>query len=182
MDFKRKIYLTSFAFLSFSVVLVFSSLYLFKGIQKEASELISLKREIALVQLKTKNFENFQKDYKAYQKNLKKMGDLLNYGLFIDPEIPVDFVNFLEKEANLANLETQISPAYLEKKEEDPWDFLAFRIKSTGDFQGLAQFIERLENCQWLIDIVSLEMKFNEKKGAIETNLLIKAYAQTKRD
>lgn len=145
---------------------------LFGAIRAESKELISQKNKQVELILKTENIKEFQKNYKDYQPNLKKIDNL-----FINSAEPINFIEFLEKEAANSRLSIKITPSAKKEKEEDPWPSMNFQLTLTGSFSNFLKFLEKLESSPYLIEVLNLNINKPAEKKLV-SNLLIKVYVQ----
>lgn len=148
------------------IILIFIVLVihpLFEAIRVDSQNLIFQKNRKAELVLKTENIKEFQKNYKDYQSNLKKISDL-----FINSAEPINFIEFLEKEAANSQLSIKIAPFPPRETEEDPWPSMNFQLTLTGPFPNFLKFLEKLESSNYLIEILNLNVP----------TLSIKAYAR----
>lgn len=155
MSPKKKIYLWSIIFLGiflFFLVLVIPKIL--GEIRKNSENLISLKGELISLQKEAKNLDELEKTYQNYQSNLAKIDEL-----FIDPKVPIDFINFLEKNAQISQLKIEISLSPQKEIKTDPWPSLIFRISTYGSFPNILRFLEKLENSPYLIKVSDLNIK-----------------------
>lgn len=155
MSSKKKIY---FWFIIFGVISLFFFVFVIpkflKEIRKNSGDLISSKSELASLREETKNFSQLAKIYQNYQSNLTKIN-----GFFIDPEVPIEFIKFLEKNAILSQQKIEISLASTRKTDTDPWPSLFFQISTYGSFSNFLKFLGKLENSPYLIEILDLNTK-----------------------
>lgn len=156
------------------VILVIFGIYpLFSQIQNKSSELISQKNRLAELEAKSQNLKGFQLAYKTHQLQLAKINQL-----FINPEEPLDFIEFLEKEAESGQLEVKISPFSSQQEKQSPWPYLDFQLTLTGAFPEFLKFLERLEFNPYLLEVPNLSVRKEPKSSRISANLLIKVYSQ----
>lgn len=155
------------------VFIVFIIYPLFSGIQKESENFVSQKRELAELERKTQNLEAFQKSHQDYLPNLEKMEEL-----FINSSEPVNFIEFLEREAKEADLDIEILP-FTPEREGKLWPSMNFRLTLIGSFDNFLKFLERLESVSYLVDILNLNVteRIKDEPG-VEISLLIKTYAK----
>lgn len=150
---KRKIYLSLIIFGIITILLIVLIIYpLFKGIQKNSEDFISQKKKLILLQEEMKSLKETEVLYKTYQTNIDKIDDL-----FADPEVPIEFIDFLEKNAEKSQLSIEIS--LMARKETKPWPSLSFQISTAGSFSNLLRFLEKLETGSYLIEISNLNVK-----------------------
>ncbi|MBZ9578292.1 hypothetical protein KJA14_00280 [Patescibacteria group bacterium] len=150
---ERKIYLSLIIFGIITILLIILIIHpLFKGIQKNSEEFISQKKKLILLQEEMKSLKETEVLYKTYQTNIDKIDDL-----FADPEVPIEFIEFLEKNAEKSQLSIKIS--LMARKETEPWPSLFFQISTVGSFPNLLKFLEKLEASSYLIEISDLNVK-----------------------
>ena len=157
-------------FLNFSALLVLFLIIcpLHNGIKQESENLISEKTLLRQTIEKNKNIEQTEQEHKNYAKNLEKINNL-----FISPETPINFVEFLENMAQDFNLSMKITPQSLGKQEKNLWASMNLDINLIGSFPDLSKFIEKLEySCfpsanqenGYLIEITNLRLKSLSEK------------------
>jgi Tfp pilus assembly protein PilO len=143
------------------------------GIRKNSQELVSQKKNLAILESKVANLEKFKIIYKELEEILGKINDL-----FVDPGVPVEFISFLEERAKESHLETKITPTVLKGTEEDPWPFLSFQINSTGSFPDVLSFLKKIENSSYLIEIKNLNISKVEASDNVQAIFSIKVYTK----
>ena len=126
------------------------------------------------LQLKIENLENFKSLYEKYRPSLEKVDNL-----FVDSEVPVEFIAFLEKTAEETQVEIGISSISLGKNADDLWSFNAFQITSNSSFPNFLKFLEKLETSPYLIRIQNLNIyRLAEEEINTKAIFSIKAYTQ----
>ncbi len=167
MSPKNKIYIISIIFGLIVVILIVLFIYpLFKAIRNNSQELFSTKRELILFKDQIREIENFEEVYENYQPNLAKIDQL-----FVDPQNPTDFIQFLEKIAFDSRVSMEISPLILSKEKEETefWLSVTSQISSKGSFSNFLRFFEKLEASPYLIEAQNLVLrKLNERELEIE--------------
>jgi len=154
MTLKTKINLSIVAFIILTIfIIVFLIPHLFSEIKKSSRELISQKEKLAEFQAMTEDLEKFKSDYPEIKENLEKINIL-----FIDPEVPVDFISFLEKTSNDCKVKLDISLGLPQKIEKDPWPSISLQIRSASSFSNFMRFLEKLEQSSYLIEIQNLSI------------------------
>lgn len=175
MTLKNKFNLSLIIYLIFGTLLIVFLIYpLYKDIKNNSQELISQKQEEASLENKIKNIEEFKKKYREIKPNLEKIETL-----FVESEVPLEFISFLEKTSQDCQTPTQISPSSVAKITEDPWPSIAFQITSVSSFPNLLKFLEKLESSKYLIEIQNLnitrlseaELKPKEIESLSPTNI-----------
>ncbi|MFH1841286.1 MAG: type 4a pilus biogenesis protein PilO [Candidatus Nealsonbacteria bacterium] len=138
------------------VSIVLMSVLLFGKIQKESDNLVFQKKRLLELEMKIKNLKDFQAVYDDYQINFKKIDNL-----FINSAEPIDFIEFLEQEAENSNLFIEITP--FQEEEGDLWPTMNFQLTSAGSFNDFLEFFEKLESSPYLIEVLSLRIRESTK-------------------
>lgn len=148
------------------------------GIKKDSEALASIKSEIAALELQQAHIDAFKKNYENYKPNLEKID-----GLFTDAKNPVAFIEFLENTAARSGIDAQISLQAQPKKEAGA--DLAFLVHATDNFTRIREFIERLENGRYLVQIDSVSLNGLVPQegvayipGGVDAVFSIKAFAK----
>lgn len=175
MTIKRKTNLTLLilaALSLFSVFLVINPI--FSQIKEEAGNLAIQKKELLESEVKIKNLYDFKANFKQYQQNFEKIDEL-----FINISEPIEFIEFLEREAATSLLFMEITPPLQINKNGDFGAALEFSLNLGGDFPNFLRFLERLKSSPYLIEPLNLSIrKINNSKSEISAVLLIKVYAK----
>lgn len=155
MSSRKKIYFWLAIFGGISLVfLVLIIPKLLGGIKKNSENLITLKSELVSLQEERKNLSQIEKIFQNYQLDLVKIDEL-----FIDSEVPIEFINFFKKNAVSFQQKIEISLAPKIKTDTEPWPSLFFQISTYGSFPNFLKFLERLESGPYLIEISNLNIK-----------------------
>ncbi len=163
-----------FALLIFLVILP-----LFSMIQKNAKDLVDSKRETVSLVSEIENLGTLVKQYQEYEADFNKIDSL-----FVNSEIPIDFIRFLEKLATDSKVSAKISLGQARGgsgSQEQPWASLYFQLSTESTFLNLSRFLEKLENAPYLIEIQNLSInKLGGKESSknVSANLLIKVFAK----
>jgi hypothetical protein len=171
ISIKKKIYFTLFCFAVILGVLIrIEVLPLLKQLERN-SEFFSLqKKALTVFQAQLESFKNFQKDLPLYQSVLERVEKS-----FVAKDAPIEFIEFLEKEARTFNLFIKISPSEALPTKEDPWIPVGFSVSVGGEFSNCLKFLERLEKSPFLIAISQLNIvRISEK------NLRLKEFENLK--
>jgi len=137
--------------LAFVIFLIYP---LISGIQKEAAELMAQKNNLAELETKIENLENFKATHKVYQPNFDKLESLL-----IDPREPLGFIEFLEEESANSQVLIEIAPLSPNTMKDDPWPSMNFHLALTGSFPHFLNFFEKLELSPYLVEVLSLHVR-----------------------
>jgi len=184
MSYKIKISISIMIFLLLNLALIFLLRNFILEIKNKSSEIFSKRSDLLLLEKKAQNSEEFSKLFQKEEKNFGK----INLS-FINSEMPVDFISFIEKTAKGLNLSLQLSitPS---AKEQTPWPAIGFQINLTGFYSDVFKFLKKLYYSPYLIEVQSLEISKVEKEitpiekeilaGNVKTNLLIQVYAHEK--
>lgn len=170
------------------IIIVFSAAAVYpliREIKKISGQILSVKGDLSLLQAQIQNLEIFEKQSHDYQENIDKIGDL-----FIDPQVPIDFFEFLEKEALNAGLSLSITPAPGSLAKGDLWPSLNIQLVLDGPFPKFFLFLERLESSPYLVEVKSLGLTRitqtsivtqglgNTSVGDVQAKLSIKVYTK----
>ena len=173
MTIAKKINLSIAALVLLIVLIVAFILYpLFQGISNNSKELFSQKEKSAAIGAEIERLEEFRILYKGLQEILEKIDNL-----FIDPEVPVEFISFLETIAEEQQLKIEISSVLAARIEEEPWPSLVFQITAIGPFQHLLRFLEKIENSPYLVEIKNINI-IKMEEGAVSASFSIKVFTK----
>jgi len=185
MSTAKKIYLSSAIFIISFGLFVFIILILFADIKKKSGEIPLQKQDLSFLQAKIDNLGKFKNIYQEVNPNLDEINNL-----FIDPEVPVEFIGFLEKTSQDCGISINTSLLSAKKSDKDFWNFLSFRITAASSFSKFLTFLEKVENSHYLIEIQNLNIKRLSEDdlklkdfegfsvGDVEVNLSIKVYTK----
>ena len=159
MENKQKIIINLIIFGIITLVLIIVVVFpLLKEIKKNSGEIISVRKEIVLSKTQAEKFEEYREIYEKLTPDLEKIDNL-----FVNPELPIDLIEFWEKTAADSNLLIDISPALPKSAETDSWDSIGFRVILTSSFSNFSKFLEKIEASPYLIEIQNLVIKRIEK-------------------
>jgi len=186
MTLKKKIAISILSFLVLSILLIIFLIYpLFLEIKKISQDFLSQKQKLVALEEKVENLEKFKIIFPEISPNLEKIDNL-----FVDPEMPVDFIRFLEETSQDFQVSLKISPGPIIKMEKDPWSSISFQLGLVGSFPNFAKFLEKLESTFYLIEIQNLtithlsgtELKSKEFEefslGDVKATLSLKIYTK----
>jgi chaperonin cofactor prefoldin len=155
--------------------LIFFFLFIFFLILPNLNQINKISKEISQTKTKLEEIEKRQKEIEKFKKLSPEIkGDLSKLeNSFVNKEIPIDFVEFLEKIAKGLEIQSQISILSSSK------DSISFQIKGVGAPENVFKFIEKVENCNYLIQIERMrisklseaELKTEEFKGFSKNDL-----------
>jgi acylphosphatase len=160
-------------FLLISLLLFFLFIFLLilpsiKKISETSKEISKTKARLEEISKQQEEIERFKKIFPDIKENLLKFENS-----FVSKEIPVDFVEFLEKMARDLQIRSEISILSSSK------DSISFEIKGAGSPENVFKFLEKVENCNFLIQIERLrisklteaELKIKEYEGFSKNDL-----------
>ena len=172
MSAKKKIYLSlAVVFILSILIVVFAILPLINNIKENSENLIAQKEKTANFDARIGNIKNFSEFYKDYKPNLDEIESL-----YIDAEVPISFISFLEDTGKECQLKSDILLESSGSK-DDVGPFLAFRINVAGTANNLWKFIEKIKNAQYLVLIQGLTISSSEN-GSISASIPIKVYTK----
>lgn len=155
MSINKKIYI------SLSIVGVLTILAIFfmispllEKIKDNSSRLFSEKEKTAQLLQEKENLEKLEQSYNFRRSDLEKIETLL-----VKEDIPVEFIDFLEKTAADSNVQINISSLTKKTEKDDPWQNLFLKITANGLFADFLKFLEKLENSLYLIEVSDLNIK-----------------------
>jgi len=148
---------TNFTIIVFLILIVLSVVFIilpiFQNINNSAKALISEKQNFSSLEADISNLERFKILYKDLEEILGKINNL-----FVDSEVPVEFITFLEDTSEKCQLKIDIVPSSEKKIQEGAWSYLNFQINTTGSFPNFMKFLEKLENSQYLVEVQSVNI------------------------
>ena len=185
MTLKNQITISLVVVLALSILLVVLLIRpTYHDIKSNSQNLISQKKQLLTLENKIENIEQFREKHQEIQQNLTAAETV-----FINAEAPVNFISFLQKNAQNCQVSIEIFPSFPSKVGDDPWISSAFQLISNGSFPNFIKFLEKLESSPYLVEIKNLNInRLSEKElrlekfqglsvGDIEATLLIKTYA-----
>lgn len=163
----NKIYIILSVFALISLFLIVFLIWpLFNEIKKNSQDLISARNSMVTLSAQTSETDKFKKNYDGYKLNFERIDQL-----FIDPNNPVNFIEFLERTANNSGITSQISLPLSSKESKD---FIIFQLSSKGSFEGVLNFLEKIESGPYLIEVGSLNIK--NSVNVVDASFTIKAF------
>ncbi len=176
LEHKTWVGLVAFSILIICLI-VFVIEPLFIGIKNNSEDLIFQRQQFTSLKTKIKNLQEFKVFSQSRRKNLDKIDKL-----FINSDMPVEFISFLESVSQDCQIPIKISSLPSKREKEDPWPSLNFQLSSFGALPEFLRFLEKLENSPYLITIQNVNIrKFMEQgalPGDVNINLSIKVYAK----
>lgn len=163
MTLKQKKILILFLIVILAILFLFLVIFpTFKRIKNISQKILETKSNLENIEKRTENLQSFRKKFPTIKDNL-----FLFENSFVDKEFPIDFINFLENTANSHQILFEISSLNSGK------GFLSFQIKAIGEAPNIFRFLDKIENCSYLVQIEKLtltklsetELKAKEMEG-----------------
>lgn len=178
MTIEKRTNISIVTFIALVILITFFVIHpIFREISKDSQWLVSEKSRFLTMSDRIKDLKSFDVLYENREEVLGQIDDL-----FIDPEVPVDFIDFLEKTADQSSVNIEISPFSVGKKGKDSWPFLNFQITISGSFPSFLLFLEKIENGPYLIEIKSLTVnqakEAKRSEGNIEAILSLEVFSK----
>lgn len=163
MNPKKQIIITSLILGLISIVfLFFVSLFLVKKIQKNSETIFRQRREFRSLANQGKELEEIQRLYNRVEPDFTRIDNF-----FLDFEVPVDFIKFLEAAAKDTDVSINISTGNIKKRDPELlWNYTDFQIGLSGSFSNFLKFIKKIESAPFLLEITNLSV---QKSGQVET-------------
>lgn len=155
MTINQKIYISiaSFVFLAaiFIAFLVYPS---FSAIKKSSLELPQEKEKIALLNREAESREKTEALFRKYQQDFETIEKL-----FVDPDVPLELISFLENTSLNSNAQLTISSLTKRAQMGDPWPSLILELSVTGSPSNFLEFLEKVESAPFLIEVLNLTLR-----------------------
>lgn len=178
MKIEKKTNISIIIFLALIIfIIVFVVSPLIGEIKKGSQGLISEKNKLSVLGEQINSLERFKILYKNLEEILEKIDNL-----FINKEVPLEFIGFLERTASKSSVDVEISPFSGGQADKNPWPYLIFQITTDGSFPQILSFLEKMENSPYLIEIQNLTINQTggEKKptGNVSAAFSFKVFAK----
>ncbi len=164
---KKRIYLTLIIFSCLIILIIVFFIFPFLSRIKNNSQELALQKEKMInLEAKINNLGKFRDLGTDLEQFLKEIDNL-----FVDAEVPVDFINFLEKTSEKCGLSIEILPIS-DKEAKNFWPCINFKIISIGSFPDFLMFLEKLENNPYLLEIQNITIsRLAEKEDISSKNI-----------
>lgn len=180
MTFNKKITIIIGIFLLINLaIFIFLIGPSFKKIQSGLALYSERKIAIAVIEKEISNFKDFDTKASFYLSDLEKMYNLIMEQVFVDKELPINFIDFLEKEAQETGTSLKIAPVVQKtKSDSDFFKSAHFQLNIEGQFPAILRLLQKIENWQWLAEIENISITKYEKESKIGAVVLIKIYVR----
>lgn len=149
---------------AFSIIFVLAIIF---GVSPSFSKLLAVSQNLSTQQGKLnfleeqiKVLEDFQKSDLIYQQYINKLNSS-----FVWAQAPIDFIEFLEKEASKNNLQASISSVSNVSEKKGDRLTMIFQATFTGDFPDAFNFLKKIEQSPWLIKIDQVSIDRADEKS-----------------
>lgn len=155
------VYLILIAFIF--VILVFSIWFCFEKIKKSSLDVVAAIGGIKSSEIQAAQIKDFQSKYGDYVANLQKIDRSI-----VDPQNPLDFIEFLEDSALEESVDLNIYPISFPKVSGAK--IASVQLSVEGSFINMINFLEKIENSYYLISMqdLTLESARSTSKSELE--------------
>lgn len=149
-----------------------------KNLAAKKSALVFLGEQIEVL-------NNFQNSGFEYRQKINKLDSS-----FVSEEAPIEFIEFLEKEALAQNLKISLSSGTGVPEKKENRITIGFQARITGKFPDALVFLEKIEKSPWLIKIEQINIDrtseesemyssapVKNKPGEITLNIVFKTFS-----
>lgn len=151
---KRKIIIASIAFLVLFFGIGALVVYpIWNGIVADHQQLLLQERELSRIRVDVDNVQEFERLKVDYRADFQRFEDL-----FINPDPPVEFIEFLEEKAQGSQFVLTITAGNPQKIKDDLWPSMNFSLSAQGTYQNFARFLKQIENSPFLLELQSITM------------------------
>ncbi|HEA84594.1 MAG TPA: hypothetical protein ENI04_01265 [Candidatus Wildermuthbacteria bacterium] len=159
-------------------MVAFTLYYLLQGITEDYQTLLMTKKEEASITKDIENIAEFENISLTYESEFVSFQDI-----FINPDIPIPFIEFLESASQSSLLELSIVAADPKEIKGDPWQSMDFQLTLEGYYPNFVEFVEKLEAAPYLIELRNLSIRkfkgrLDKPAGHGELTLLVRAFVK----
>lgn len=181
---KKTIAINIIAVVIVSAFICFVIVPLMGSMKKSSDEFLGVKKTYSALQEQIGNLEQFKATRQVLEYDRAKAD-----ALFVDPDMPLRFVQILEDIADVSRITISISPVGSRVIKGDTWPSMDFRISAAGSTEGCLSFLERLETAPALLEIQNFSIsaisegealrreQLGLPMGEVEAEFLIKVYS-----
>jgi len=135
----------------------------FSKIEAGSSELFAQKNKINTLESQAAEIDNFKVAHSIDSLELEKISQA-----FVDPQNPLDFIEFLEKAAAQEDIDFKLSP--LSFSNDGNKNILSVQVSLEGGFSGILNFVNQIENGQYLVSVQNLAV--SDSKASLSIKVL----------
>ncbi len=146
---KQKIKIDIAVFSLFLILIIFLAITpLSSQLKEDSGNLATKKSTLIFLENQIKALNDFQNSGSQYQDKINKLDTS-----FVSKEAPVDFIEFLEKQAKKQNLKITLSSTALKTSQKEALLAVGFRAVLIGDFPDALIFLQKMEKSPWLVKV-----------------------------
>ncbi|TSC75836.1 MAG: hypothetical protein G01um101430_6 [Parcubacteria group bacterium Gr01-1014_30] len=174
MNAVKKTYISIVVFSVISLLLIALVVYpLLGGIKENSTQLLEAKNKLLSSAVEEDLYLEAQELYKKRLPDLERMTQV-----FIDPDVPLELINFLEREATTSAVQIEITSIAKKADKKDLWPSLLVQISAQGPFPNFLRFLERLENGTYLIEVSDITVRKLADGPGTKVVVSIKVYTR----
>jgi hypothetical protein len=166
-----------------AAMIIFAVVPLIADIKSAGSQISGQIAEAADYDRRIVNARGFTLFNKRESRDMEKIA-----GVFADGRMPLELINSLENAAKSSGVEYEFLPAAAQNP-KNSWPAIKIEVSVSGAVPAILQFIERLENSPYLIEIESAAIRAAVEPAArqnlprissdaAEARILLKIYAK----
>lgn len=165
-DFRKKIIVFSLVIVvGLGGTLVFN-VFLFQQLKTLSSELSFTKSELAVLTERSSQMSLWEKEAPALEEELREVENV-----FVNPEMPLSFLDFVERSAEESDLIYNISLLESRGKRGESFSPLEIRVDAKGGFPSCLKLLDYIENSPYLVRSKSLIFSSSEKGAGEEVRM-----------
>ncbi len=154
MSISNQIKISAVVFVILGACFIMFLIYpLFEGITKNSEEVLTQKAALLVFEAKTENVKEFKSYSREIAPNLEKIESI-----FVDPEVPVEFIKFLEKIARDCQVSLKVSSISSQPDRKAIWPALTLQATSFSPLPDLLRFLDKVNSSIYLIEIQNINI------------------------
>ena len=158
---KQKIKIDIVVFSLFLVLIIFLAIVpLSSQLKKDSKNLATKKSALIFLENQIKALNDFQNSSSKYQEKISKLNSS-----FVSKEAPIEFIEFLEKEAKKQGLKISLSSNMTPVEQKENSLTVGFGATLTGDFPDVLVFLQKMEKSPWLIKVEQVNINRIESQS-----------------
>ncbi len=169
---KKIIIISAFGLIIAILLLVFFIFPFYNKLRLNSEELIKIKTDIFLTNERVEKSEKIKELYNRVSPEIGKIESL-----FIDSNVPVNFIEFLENKSARYNLAIDINSSRIRREEDGLWNILIFQLNVSGEPINFFNFLEKVENSPYILETSNLLARL-ENDDKITVNLTLRIYGK----
>lgn len=179
---KSKPLVVAAAFSAAALALVFLAVApLIASIGDAGSQAVQQQAQIADYDRRLSSAREFIAFAKIENDNFAKMNEV-----FVDGQMPLDFINSLETAAANCNVSVKFSPSVSQQTSNKDWSSITIEADIAGGVSDILRFMEKIENSPYLLTVQSFGLRAGSAgdeandipAGSGNAHILLKAYAK----